>query len=101
MPWSRHPRHKTREGEAVHMARVALVTGGTRGIGAAICKALAAQGRTVVASYAGNEEAAQAFQRETGMKAVRFDAADFQQSKDAVERIAGDAGPIEILVNNA
>ncbi|MDQ2801686.1 MAG: acetoacetyl-CoA reductase [Pseudomonadota bacterium] len=83
------------------MARLALVTGGTRGIGAAISKVLKADGRTVVASYAGNEEAAQAFNRETGMKVIRFDAGDFNQCKEAVEHITGEHGPIEVLVNNA
>ena len=83
------------------MARVALVTGGTRGIGAAISKALQKAGRTVVASYAGNDEAAAAFSRETGIKVMKFDAGDFEACKQAVETIAKEIGPIEILVNNA
>jgi acetoacetyl-CoA reductase len=83
------------------MARVALVTGGTRGIGSAISKTLAAQDRTVVASYAGNDEAAQAFHRDTGIKVTRFDASDFNQCKEVLERITAEVGPIEILVNNA
>lgn len=83
------------------MARVALVTGGTRGIGAAISKALKAAGRTVVASYAGNEKAAEAFSKETGIKVAKFDAADFEACKSAVEMITKEFGPIEILVNNA
>ncbi len=83
------------------MARVALVTGGTRGIGAAIGKMLAAQGRTVVASYAGNEEAAQRFHADTSCKVFRFDASQFEECKQAVERIGAEIGPIEILVNNA
>jgi acetoacetyl-CoA reductase len=83
------------------MARVALVTGGTRGIGAAISKALQSAGRTVVASYAGNEEAATAFARETGLRVYRFDAGDFAACQQAVETIAAELGPIEILVNNA
>lgn len=83
------------------MARVALVTGGTRGIGAAISKALKAAGRTVVASYAGNEKAAEAFSKETGIKVAKFDAADFEECKSAVEMITKEFGPIEILVNNA
>ncbi len=83
------------------MARVALVTGGTRGIGAAISRALGAQGRTVIASYAGNDEAAKAFAGETGMKVMRFDAGDFAQCEEAVRRIVAEVGPIEILVNNA
>jgi len=83
------------------MARVALVTGGSRGIGAAISKALKAQGRTVVANYAGNDEAAQAFGGETGIKTFKFDVSDFDAAKAAVEQIVAEIGPIEILVNNA
>ena len=83
------------------MARVALVTGGTRGIGAAISKALKAAGRTVIASYAGNDKAAEAFSKETGIKALKFDAADFEACKSAAETITKEFGPIEILVNNA
>ncbi len=83
------------------MARVALVTGGTRGIGAGICKALIAQGRTVVASYVGNDAAAQAFAAETGCRVYKFDAADFAACEEAVKRIEAEVGPIEILVNNA
>jgi acetoacetyl-CoA reductase len=83
------------------MARVALVTGGTRGIGAAISRALKAQGRTVVANYAGNQEAAQAFARETDIRIERFDVADFAACEAAVKRIIDEVGPIEILVNNA
>ena len=83
------------------MARVALVTGGTRGIGAAISKALKAQGRTVVATYAGNDEAAQAFAKETGIRTVKFDVSDFDACTAAVEQIGAELGPIEILVNNA
>jgi acetoacetyl-CoA reductase len=83
------------------MARVALVTGGTRGIGAAISLALKAQGRQVVATYAGNDAAAEAFRAETGIKVVRFDAGDFAACQKAVEQITAEVGPIEILVNNA
>ena len=83
------------------MARVALVTGGTRGIGAAISRALKAQGRTVVANFAGNQEAAQAFARETDIRVERFDVADFAASETAVKQITEEVGPIEILVNNA
>ena len=83
------------------MARVALITGGTRGIGAAISKALKAQGRTVVANYAGNDEAAQAFARETGIKTIKFNVSDFEAAKAAIEQIVAEIGPIEILVNNA
>jgi acetoacetyl-CoA reductase len=83
------------------MARVALVTGGTRGIGEAISKALQQAGRTVIASYAGNDEAAAAFTKATGIKAMKFDAGSYDACTQAVETIAGEFGPIEILVNNA
>ncbi|HQT38781.1 MAG TPA: acetoacetyl-CoA reductase [Acidocella sp.] len=83
------------------MSRIALVTGGTRGIGAAISVALQKAGRHVIASYAGNVEAAEAFSKETGIETVRFDAGDYEQCAAAVAAIAAKHGPIEILVNNA
>jgi acetoacetyl-CoA reductase len=83
------------------MARVALVTGGTRGIGAAISVALKEQGRIVVAAFAGNEKAAAAFQDQTGMRVERFDVGSFEQCERAVQRITEEVGPIEVLVNNA
>ena len=83
------------------MARVALVTGGTRGIGEAISAALHEAGRKVVASYAGNDTAAEAFHKQTGIPVIRFDAGDFAACEAAVKRIADEHGPIEILVNNA
>jgi acetoacetyl-CoA reductase len=83
------------------MARVALVTGGTRGIGAAISVALKAAGRTVVASYAGNDAAATAFTNETGIPHFRFDAGDYAACEAAVAKISAEHGAIEILVNNA
>ncbi|MFT8247313.1 acetoacetyl-CoA reductase [Roseomonas sp. BN140053] len=83
------------------MARVALVTGGQRGIGAAISEKLKEQGRTVVASFAGNEAAAQAFTERTGIPCKRFDVSDFEQCQAAVASIREEIGPIEILVNNA
>jgi len=83
------------------MARVALVTGGTRGIGAAISVALKAAGRTVVASYAGNDAAAAAFTQETGIPHIKFDAGDYAACEAAVKQIQAEHGPIEILVNNA
>ncbi len=83
------------------MARIALVTGGTRGIGASISSHLKAAGRQVIASYAGNDEAAEAFRAETGIPVLKFDAGDFAACQDAVARIHADHGPIEILVNNA
>ena len=83
------------------MARIALVTGGTRGIGAEISRALKAAGRTVVATYAGNDEAAQDFSAETGVTAMKFDAGDYAACETAVAEVAQAHGPIEILVNNA
>jgi acetoacetyl-CoA reductase len=78
------------------MARVALVTGGTRGIGEAISTALKDAGRIVVASYAGNDKAAEAFNSQTGIPTIKFDASSFEACEQAVKH-----GPIEILVNNA
>jgi acetoacetyl-CoA reductase len=83
------------------MARIALVTGGTRGIGAAISIALQKAGRHVIATYAGNITAAEAFTRDTGIETVRFDAGDYDQCITAVATIAAQHGPVEILVNNA
>ena len=83
------------------MARVALVTGGTRGIGEAISTALQAAGRVVVASYVGNDEAARSFSDATGINVVKFDASDFAACEAAVRQVAEQHGPVEILVNNA
>jgi acetoacetyl-CoA reductase len=83
------------------MARVALVTGGTRGIGAEICRALQKAGRTVVATYVGNDQAATTFSQETGISVYKFDVSNFDECKEAVKKITAEVGPIEILVNNA
>jgi acetoacetyl-CoA reductase len=83
------------------MAKVAVVTGGTRGIGAAICKALKEQGHTVAATYQGNEEAAHKFMAETGIVCFKFDVADEASVEAGVKQIAETLGPIDILVNNA
>ena len=83
------------------MARVALVTGGTRGIGAAISTALKSAGRTVVASYAGNDKAAAAFTEETGIPHLKFDAGNYAECEAAVTKIKDEHGAIELLVNNA
>jgi acetoacetyl-CoA reductase len=83
------------------MSRVALVTGGTRGIGAEISRALKAAGRTVVASYAGNDKAAHDFHEETGIAVLKFDAGSFDACAAAVKKITDEHGPIEILINNA
>jgi acetoacetyl-CoA reductase len=83
------------------MARVALVTGGTRGIGHAISVALKNAGYRVAASYAGNDAAAQAFQVETGIPVYKFDVSSFEACEKAVKQIEKDLGPIDVLVNNA
>jgi acetoacetyl-CoA reductase len=83
------------------MGRVALVTGGTRGIGEAICIALQQQGYTVAANYGGNEESARAFSERTGIPAYKFDVGDFQAVSDAIKKIVTEIGPVEILINNA
>jgi acetoacetyl-CoA reductase len=83
------------------MARVAIVTGGTRGIGRAICEALHADGLTVVANYAGNEEKARAFTDETGIPAYRWDVGDHEAAIAGCQRVASEVGPIDVLVNNA
>jgi acetoacetyl-CoA reductase len=83
------------------MARVALVTGGTRGIGAAISKALQAAGHAVAATYAGNDEAAAAFTAETGIKAYKWSVVDYDECAAGIAAVEADLGPVEILVNNA
>ncbi len=83
------------------MARVALVTGGTRGIGRAVSVALKDAGYSVVASYAGNDEAANKFKSETGIPVYKFDVGNFDACANAIKMIEGDIGPIEVLVNNA
>jgi acetoacetyl-CoA reductase len=83
------------------MARVAVVTGGTRGIGQAISVALKRKGCRVGATYAGNETAARNFQAETGIPVYKFDVGDYEACEDGVKRIARDLGPVDILVNNA
>ncbi|MAY67082.1 MAG: beta-ketoacyl-ACP reductase [Rhodospirillaceae bacterium] len=83
------------------MGRVALVTGGTRGIGKAISVALKEAGYTVVANYAGNDEAAVKFKDETGIAVYKFDVGDFDAVSAAVAKIKADVGAVEVLVNNA
>jgi acetoacetyl-CoA reductase len=83
------------------MQRVALVTGGTRGIGRAISVALKGAGCRVAANYLGNDQAAQGFARETGIVVFKFDVADFDSCAAGVKRVEQELGPVEILVNNA
>ena len=83
------------------MARVALVTGGTRGIGAAISIALRDAGYGVAATYAGNAAAAESFKSETGIPVYQWDVADFSACAEGIARVAGDLGAVEVLVNNA
>ena len=83
------------------MSRVALVTGGTRGIGEAISADLKNAGYNVVATYAGNEQSANEFTERTGIPTYKFDVSDYDACKGAVESIESDVGPIEVLVNNA
>ncbi len=83
------------------MGRVAIVTGGTRGIGEAISLGLKEAGYTVAATYAGNEEAANRFKEKTGISVYKFNVSDFEACEKAVERITEDLGNVDILVNNA
>ena len=83
------------------MARVAIVTGGTRGIGRAISEALHGAGYKVAANYGGNEEVAERCTKETGIPCYQFDVSDFAACQAGVRRIANDLGPVEVLVNNA
>jgi acetoacetyl-CoA reductase len=83
------------------MARVAVVTGGTRGIGAAISKALQAAGYRVAANYAGNDEAAQKFKAETGIPVFRWDVSSHDACVDGLKKVEAELGPVEVLVNNA
>ncbi len=83
------------------MGRVALVTGGTRGIGAAISVALQDAGYTVAATFAGNVEKANAFKSETGIGVYQFDVGNFEACKEGIAQIEGDLGPVDVLVNNA
>lgn len=83
------------------MARVAIVTGGTRGIGAAICQRLKMQGHTVIANYGGNEAKAKAFTAETGIPSYRWDVGDHEACIHNCNDIAAEHGPIDIVINNA
>jgi acetoacetyl-CoA reductase len=83
------------------MARVALVTGGSRGIGAAISVALKAAGYSVAANYAGNDAAAAAFTAETGIKTYKWSVADYAACAAGAKQVEADLGPVDVLVNNA
>ena len=83
------------------MSKVALVTGGSRGIGAAISKALMEAGYTVAATYAGNDDAAKAFTEETGIKTYKWSVADYDACAEGIKKIEEELGPIAVLVNNA
>src|SRR5579884_3173509 len=83
------------------MARVAIVTGGTRGIGEAISIALRDMGMQVAANYAGNDERAREFSNRTGIATYKWDVADFDACQDGVRKVEADIGPVDVLVNNA
>src|SRR5260370_34196620 len=88
------------EGE-FKMARCALVTGGTRGIGAAISKSLKAAGYKVAASYAGNDAAAEKFKADTGIPVYKWDVSSFDACAEGVKKVEAELGPVDVLVNNA
>ena len=83
------------------MGRVAIVTGGTRGIGRAVSVVLKDAGHSVAAVYAGNDEAAKAFNDETAIPVYKWDVSDFAACRDGVAKVTEDLGPVDILVNNA
>ena len=83
------------------MARVAVVTGGTRGIGAAIARALKAAGYKVAAVYAGNDAAAEKFKAETEIPVFKWDVSSFQSCAEGVKKVESEVGPVDVLVNNA
>ncbi len=83
------------------MGKVALVTGGSRGIGEAISRALKGEGYTVAATYAGNDEKAKAFSDATGIQTFKWDVSDYDACKDGIAKVQEACGPVEVLVNNA
>ena len=83
------------------MSKTAIVTGGTRGIGLDITRALREEGYTVAATYQGNEEAAKSCETETGAKTYKFDVSDFEACESAVKTVQDDLGDIAVLINNA
>jgi acetoacetyl-CoA reductase len=83
------------------MARVAVVTGGTRGIGAAVSRALHEAGYKVAANYAGNDQAAAAFKAETGISVYKWNVSSYEACVDGLTSVGSDLGPVEVLINNA
>jgi len=83
------------------MSRVAIVTGGTRGIGAAISEMLQEKGYKVAANYGGNDQKAQEFTKRTGIPAYKWDVSDFDACVEGVAKVKADLGPVEVVVNNA
>lgn len=83
------------------MNRIALVTGGTRGIGEAICKKLDEKGYTVIANYGGNDQKAAEFTERTGIRAVKFDVSNFEETNREIKNIEEEYGSVDVLVNNA
>ena len=83
------------------MARVAVVTGGTRGIGEAVSKALKAAGYKVAANYGGNDEAAQKFKADTGIPVYKWDVSSYESCAEGLKQVEADLGPVDVLVNNA
>src|SRR5690348_15850053 len=90
-----------RQKREVGLARVAIVTGGPRGIGRAVSVALKKAGYKVAAAYGGNEVAACKFTRETDIPSFKFDVANFKECEAAVKRTSHEVGPVDILINNA
>src|SRR5688572_1780007 len=93
--------NKTKRDQERVMARVAIVTGGTRGIGEAISIALKDMGMKVAANYAGNDERAREFTDRTGIPAYKWDVADYDSCQEGVGKVEADLGPVDVLVNNA
>src|SRR3954463_16332619 len=83
------------------MARVAVVTGGTRGIGAAISRALKTAGYNVAANYGGNDEAAQKFKAETGIPVFKWDVSSYDACTAGLKQVESEVGPVDVVVNNA
>src|SRR5215471_4288928 len=83
------------------MARVAIVTGGTRGIGEAISIALRDMGMNVAANYAGNDDRAREFSERTGIRSYKWDVSNFDACQEGVSKVEAELGPVDVLVNNA